>query len=74
MFVDDEGKQLEARIVETSSGKVVEIEVPNIPSFGVQSLRIQNKDEVEQIAGSPHLPRLCAWMDGPLSRHTTALC
>ncbi len=47
VFVDDEGKLLEARIVETTSGKVVEIEVPNIPSFGYKAFRVKSQDEVQ---------------------------
>ncbi|MGI6148412.1 MAG: glycoside hydrolase family 38 C-terminal domain-containing protein [Limnochordia bacterium] len=45
-FVDEDGSLLESRVVETTVARVVEVEVPEIPSFGYKSFRVVDGAEI----------------------------
>lgn len=45
VFVDDNGMELRSRIVETQAGRVVEIDVPEIPSFGYKAFSVKEASE-----------------------------
>jgi alpha-mannosidase len=52
-FIDDSGTALDCRVLETASDKILEVEVPEIPSLGYKAFRIVEKAAAKEGPTNP---------------------